>query len=91
MSEPEIPLAKENGFDLCGQLCDRSHMATNIQLNEDLITEAQRLGKQPSKRATVEEALREYVQRRKQQEVIQLFGQIDYDETYDYKTSRYRR
>lgn len=41
-------------------------MATNLQLDEALISEAQKLGKQPSKRATVEEALREYVQRRQQ-------------------------
>ena len=66
-------------------------MATNIQLDEDLITEAQKLGNHPSKRATVEEALREYVQRRKQMEVIQLFGQIDYEERHDYKAARKHR
>lgn len=66
-------------------------MATNIQLDEDLISEAQKLGNHASKRATVEDALREYVQRRKQMEVIQLFGQIDYDEAHDYKAARSRR
>ncbi len=65
-------------------------MPTNIQLDEALISEAQKLGKHPSKRATVEDALREYVQRRKQIEVIQLFGQIDYDDSYDPKLSRSR-
>ena len=67
------------------------HMATNIQLNEGLIDEAQKLGKHRSKRATVDEALLEYVQRRKQWEIVQLFGQIDYDEDYDYKSSRHRK
>ncbi len=76
---------------MCVQLCDQLHMATNIQLDEDLIAEAQKLGKHPSKRATVEDALREYVQRRKQVEIVELFGQIDYDENYDYKDSRFRR
>jgi Arc/MetJ family transcription regulator len=66
-------------------------MATNVQLDEELIAEAQRLGKHPSKRATIENALREYVQRRKQLEVLQLFGQIDYAESYDYKAARSRR
>lgn len=66
-------------------------MATNIQLDEELISEAQKLGKHPSKRATVEDALREYVQRRKQLEILQLFGQIDYDENHDYKASRGRK
>lgn len=66
-------------------------MATNLQLDAELMAEAQRLGKQPSKRATVEDALREYVQRRKQLEVIELFGQIDYDGTHDYKSARSRK
>ncbi len=66
-------------------------MATNLQLDEELISEAQKLGKHSSKRATVEDALREYVQRRKQLEVFELFGQIDYDENYDYKAARRRK
>jgi Arc/MetJ family transcription regulator len=66
-------------------------MATNVELDQALIAEAQRLGEHPSKRATIEEALREYVQRRKQHEILQLFGQIDYDKSYDYKAARQRR
>ncbi len=66
-------------------------MATNIQLDEELISEAQKLGKHPSKRATVEDALREYVQRRKQLEIVQLFGQIEYEDDYDYKSARFRK
>ncbi|MCW1921160.1 type II toxin-antitoxin system VapB family antitoxin [Luteolibacter arcticus] len=66
-------------------------MATNIQLDEELISEAQKLGNHASKRATVEDALREYVQRRKQMEVIKLFGQIDFEEGHDYKSARKRR
>jgi len=65
-------------------------MATNVHLDDDLIAEAQRLGKHPSKRATIEDALREYVQRRKQLEIIQLFGKIDYDDDYNYKSARHR-
>lgn len=65
-------------------------MATNIQLDEDLIAEAQKLGRHSSKRATVEDALLEYVQRRKQLEIVELFGQIDYEESYDYKLCRRR-
>lgn len=72
-------------------LCDVPHIATNIQLDEKLISEAQKLGEHPSKRATVDDALREYVQRRKQLEIFELFGQIDYDENYDYKTARSRK
>ncbi len=64
------------------------HMATNIQLDENLIQEALVLGGHSTKRAVVQEALQEYVNKRKQLEIIELFGQIDYAEDYDYKTQR---
>ena len=67
------------------------HMATNVQLDEKLMAEAIRLGKHRSKRAIIEEALREYVQRRKQVDVLGLFGQIDYDASYNYKALRRRQ
>ena len=66
-------------------------MATNVVLNEVLIEEAQKLGHHRSKRATIEEALREYVQHRKQMEIKDLFGRIDYEKSFDYKTLRKRR
>ncbi|MDD5349197.1 MAG: type II toxin-antitoxin system VapB family antitoxin [Chthoniobacteraceae bacterium] len=66
-------------------------MATNVQLDEKLMTEALRLGKQRSKKALIEEALREYVERRKQAELLGLFGQIDYEADYDYKALRRRQ
>lgn len=65
-------------------------MATNVELNEELMEEARRLGKHRSKRATIEEALLEYVQRRKQKGILKLFGKIDYDPSYDYKALRKR-
>jgi hypothetical protein len=78
-------------MDMCGKLCECPHMATNLELNPELIEEALRLGDKRSKKAVVEDALREYVQRRKQQEIIQLFGTIDYDPQYDYKAGRRKR
>jgi hypothetical protein len=33
----------------------------------------------------------EYIQRRKQQQVVALFGKIDLDRQYDYKAQRRRR
>ncbi|HEY0792767.1 MAG TPA: type II toxin-antitoxin system VapB family antitoxin [Chthoniobacterales bacterium] len=63
-------------------------MATNVQLDEDLMAEAMRLGHHPSKRAAIEAALREYVEHRKQADVLELFGEIDYDPAYDYKVLR---
>ncbi len=66
-------------------------MATNLALNDELIQEAQTIGGHKTKRAAVTAALQEYVQRRKQLELCDLFGSIEYVEDYDYKASRKRR
>ncbi len=66
------------------------HMATNLQINNTLIQEALELGGHRTKRAVVEAALQEYVMRRKQLKLFDLFGTIDYDEDYDYKVQRKR-
>jgi Arc/MetJ family transcription regulator len=63
-------------------------MTINLQIDEALIQEALALGNQQTERDVVEQALREYVQRRKQRMVLDLFGTIDYDEDYDYKQQR---
>ena len=66
-------------------------MATNLQIDNELIQEALELGGHRTKRAVVEEALQEYVMRRKQLRIVELFGTIDYDEDYDYKEQRKRK
>ena len=65
-------------------------MATNLQIDDSLIQEALELGGHRTKRAVVEEALQDYVSRRKQLQVVDLFGTIDYDEDYNYKVQRKR-
>ena len=66
-------------------------MATNLAIDDALLEEARRIGGQKTKRATVTEALNEYIQRRKQQRVVELFGKVDVDPRYDYKVQRRRR
>lgn len=66
-------------------------MATNLALDDRLVDEARKLGGHRTKRAAVNEALAEYVARRKRRGVIDLFGSLDWDETYDYKDQRRRR
>jgi len=66
------------------------HMATNLQIDNSLIQEALELGGHRTKRAVVEAALQEYVARRKQLKIVDLFGTIDYAEDYDYKAQRKR-
>ena len=64
-------------------------MATNIEIDNNLIQEALKLGGHRTKRAVVEEALQEYVQRRKQLTITELFGTIEYEDDYDYKKQRH--
>ena len=66
-------------------------MATNLAIDQKLLAAAVRAGGHATKKAAVNEALREYVQRRKQLKILDLFGTIDYDPTYDYKKQRARR
>lgn len=66
-------------------------MATNLQIDDELMREALELGDCRTKRAVVEAALREYVQRRKQVKILELFGTIEYDDDYDYKQQRQRQ
>jgi hypothetical protein len=63
-------------------------MATNLALDDRLIDEARRIGVHVTKKEAVTAALQEYIQRRKQIEILKLFGTIDYDPAYDYKKTR---
>jgi Arc/MetJ family transcription regulator len=63
-------------------------MPTNLAIDDRLIEEAQKLGHHRTKKDAVTAALDEYIQRLKQQEILPLFGTVDFDETYDYKRER---
>ncbi len=66
-------------------------MATNLALDDALIEEARRVGGHRTKRAVVTEALEEYVQRRRQLQILGLFNTIDYDPDFDYRKQRNRK
>lgn len=63
-------------------------MATNLAIDDQLLQEAQRIGGQRTKKATVTEALQEYIQHRKQARILELFGTVEFDPKYDYKKQR---
>ena len=65
-------------------------MATTLAIDDTLLKEAQIIGRHKTKKDTVTEALKEYIRHRKQLEVLELFGKIDYDTNYDYKKARDR-
>jgi hypothetical protein len=65
-------------------------MATNLAIDDSLIESARALGGQKTKKAVVTQALQEYIQKRQQLKLTELFGQIDYAPDYDYKAQRNR-
>ncbi len=65
-------------------------MPTNLAIDDHLLAEAQRIGGHRTKKATVTEALEEYIQRRKQARILELFGTVQFDAKYDYKKQRRR-
>jgi Arc/MetJ family transcription regulator len=66
-------------------------MHTNLHIEPELLEQAQKLGHHRTKRETVNEALREYIQYKKRLEAVEAFGTIDFDPEYDYKAMRKAR
>ncbi len=64
---------------------------TNLALDDRLLEEAVKIGGKTTKKAAVTEALQEYIARRKQVGVLDLFGTVDYAPAYNYKAQRKRR
>jgi len=72
-------------------MCRLLHMATNLAVDDALLQKALRVGGHRTKKATVTEALEEYIRRREQTKIFELFGTIEVDPTYDYKEQRRRK
>jgi Arc/MetJ family transcription regulator len=66
-------------------------MPTNLAIDEKLLDEALKLGGFKTKKNTVNEALREFIQRRKQKDILSMFGKIEMEASYDYKKARKKR
>ena len=65
-------------------------MATNLGLDDRLIRQAVELGKHRTKKAAVTQALTDYIRHLRQERILDLFGQVDFDPGYDYKRQRSR-
>ena len=63
-------------------------MATNLALDNALIESAQLLGHHRTKREAVTVALESYIQKLRQQEILDIFGTVEYLSDYDYKQQR---
>ena len=63
-------------------------MRTNIEIDQDLVREAQQLSKIKTKKALVHQALLEFVSNRKRLDLRELEGSNLIDDDYDYKAMR---
>ena len=66
-------------------------MHTNIDIDEGLLREAMELSGSKTKKATVNEALAQFIRSHKQLKILELAGTIDFDPDYDYKAARRAR
>jgi len=66
-------------------------MPTNLAIDDELLEQARTVGRLRTKRETVNEALREFIQRRERLELVKLFGEVEYDRKYDHKKDRRAR
>lgn len=65
-------------------------MATNLAIEPELIDRVLEVSGERTKKAAVTVALKEFVARREQRKLLELFGALDWDEDYDYKAERSR-
>ncbi len=65
-------------------------MATNLAIDPELIESALEVSGERTKKAAVTEALIEYIARRQQKRLAELFGSLEWDAEYDYKSQRSR-
>lgn len=65
-------------------------MATNLDIDPSLLRRALEVSGERTKTAVVTRALEEYVARREQKRLLELFGALEWDRRFDYKDERSR-
>ncbi len=65
-------------------------MATHLALDPELLERAFQVSGEPTKKAAVTRALREFIARCEQRRVAELFGQLEWDSSFDPKAERSR-
>ena len=66
-------------------------MATNLALDPELIERALAVSGERTKKAAVTRALEEYIARREQKKLKDLFGKLEWNEEVDTKADRRAR
>jgi hypothetical protein len=65
-------------------------MPSNLALDPDLLERALAVSGEKTKRAAVTKALQEFVARREQKRLRELFASLEWDAEFDYKAERSR-
>ena len=63
-------------------------MATNLAINDELLTSAVKISGLKTKKETVNLALEEFIQKRQRKEAMELFGKIDFRKDWNPKKTR---
>jgi len=66
-------------------------MHTNIDIDKELLDKVVERGRFRTKREAVNTALAEFLRTKSREDIIELFGTIDFDPEYDYKAERRAR
>jgi Arc/MetJ family transcription regulator len=65
-------------------------MPTNLAIDPELLERALEVSGEKTKKAAVTRALQEFIARRKQRKLLELFGALEWDPDYDHKAERSR-
>jgi Arc/MetJ family transcription regulator len=76
---------------MCEVVCNILHMATNLSIDPELLDRALEVSGEKTKKAAVTIALKEFIARREQKRLLELFGNLEWDSDYDYKAERIRQ
>jgi hypothetical protein len=66
-------------------------MATNVSVDQDLLDRAFQVSGEATKKAAVTRALQEFIARREQRRIAELFGKLDWEASYGHKAERSRK
>jgi len=75
---------------LCKIMCEGTHMATNLSIDPELLDQALEVSGERTKKAAVTKALQEFIARRRQKGLLELMGNLEWDDSFDYKAERSR-
>jgi hypothetical protein len=65
-------------------------MATNLSIDPELLDKAVEVSGEKTKKAAVTRALQEFIARREQRKIVELFGMLEWNASYLYKAERSR-